>query len=82
VHCKTGCSLKTKDSVQTTSNPFENESVFLSTEGRATQRRKRELRHRYKKGVTRHTSKRFKTDEYQDPEIQAELDKGNIVNII
>jgi len=31
---------KLKDSVETTDNPFENESVFLSTESRATQRRK------------------------------------------
>ncbi len=31
---------KIKDSVQTTSNPFDNESTFLSTDSRATQRRK------------------------------------------
>ena len=43
---------------------------------------KRERRDRYKREVTRHTSKRFKTDENQDPEIEAELDKGNIVTII
>jgi hypothetical protein len=29
---------KIKDSVETTDNPFENESVFLSTESRATQK--------------------------------------------
>ena len=31
---------KLKDSVQTTSNPFDNESTFLSTDSRATQRKK------------------------------------------
>ena len=50
--------------------------------GLKTQRKKRERRDRYKNGVTRYTSKRFKTDEYQDPDIQAEIDKGNTVNIL
>lgn len=31
---------KIKDSVETTESPFGNESVFLSTDNRATQRRK------------------------------------------
>jgi len=64
-----------KDSLETVNNPFEsNESIFLSTDNRATQRRNRELRNRYKKGLTRHTSKRFRTAEDQDPEIQVEVD--------
>jgi hypothetical protein len=72
-----------KDSLETVKDPFENnESIFLSTDSRATQRRKRERRDRYKKGVTRHTSMRFQTEEHEDPEIQAEINKGNIVNIL
>ena len=62
---------KIKDSVQTSSNPFENEPIFLSTDSRATER---------KKGIKRKS--RFHTEEYEDPEIQAELKKGNIVQII
>lgn len=63
---------KIKDSVQTTDNPFEgNESIFLSIDSRATQR---------KKGK-RSRSKRFKTED-EDPEIQAELERGNNVNIL
>jgi hypothetical protein len=60
-----------KDSVETTDNPFENESIFLSTDSRATQRRKG------KKPRTR-----FKVGEHEDPEIQAEINKGNTVRII
>ena len=60
-----------KDSVLTTKNPFENESIFLSTDRRATQRRK---------GKKRKT--RFKIGEHEDPEIQAEINKGNTVRII
>lgn len=42
---------KIKDSVETTDNPFENESVFLSTESRATQRRKgKKHKNRFKIG--------------------------------
>jgi hypothetical protein len=73
---------KIKDSVETTDNPFNNESIFLSGESRKTQRRKRERRDRYNKGVTRHISKRFKSDEDEDPEIQAAIDKGLAVNIL
>ena len=62
-----------KDSLETTNNPFEgNESIFLSTDSRATQRRKgkkRKGRFSYKK-------------EHQDPEIQAAIDKGLAVNIL
>ena len=61
-----------KDSVQTTDNPFKgNESVFLSTYNRATQRRK----------VKKHKS-RFKVGEHEDPGIQAAIDKGLAVNIL
>ncbi len=61
---------KIKDSVQTTSNPFENESTFLSTDSRATQRRK-------DKGKPR--SKRFRQNEKVDPDIARE---EGIVNIV
>ena len=63
---------KIKDSVQTTDNPFENESIFLSTDSRATQKRKgkkRKGRFSYKQ-------------EHEDPEIQAAIDKGNIAEVI
>ena len=50
---------KIKDSVETTSNPFDNESVFLSTDSRATTRRKRQRRDRYRKGVNKYRSKRI-----------------------
>ncbi len=61
-----------KDSLETTSNPFENsESIFLSTDSRATQRRKGKKR-----------KSRFKIGEHQDPEIQAAIDKGLAVNIL
>jgi hypothetical protein len=54
--------------VETTSNPFDNESIFLSTESRKEQRRKG-------------TDRRKRKYKQEDPEIQAELRKGNIVNI-
>jgi hypothetical protein len=61
-----------KDSLETTNNPFEgNESVFLSTDNRATQRRKGKKQ-----------KSRFKVGENEDPEIQAAIDKGNTVNIL
>ena len=63
---------KIKDSVETTDNPFENESVFLSTDSRATERRKGKKR----KGRFAHKQ------EHEDPEIQAEINKGNTVRII
>ena len=53
-----------KDSLETVNNPFEsNESVFLSTDSRATQRRKN-------KGKPR--SKRFRQNETIDPDIANE----------
>ena len=64
---------KIKDSLETTDNPFEsNESIFLATETRAEQRRKgkkRKGRFSYKQ-------------EHEDPDIQAELKKGNTVTLI
>ena len=61
-----------KDSLETVKDPFEgNESVFLSTESRATQKRKGK----------KHKS-RFKVGEHEDPEIQAELDVGNTFRIV
>jgi len=37
---------------------------------------------KYKKGDIRHKSKRFETDAYKGSEIQAEIDKGNILKIL
>ena len=61
-----------KDSVETTDNPFENESIFLSTDSRAEQRRKG------KKRKGRFSSKY----ENKDSDIQREIDKGLAVNIL
>ena len=62
-----------KDSLETVSNPFEgNESTFLSIESRATQRRKGK----------KPRSKRLKTEEHEDPEIEAATEKGLAVNIL
>lgn len=63
---------KIKDSLETVDNPFENESIFLSVESRATQRRKGK----------KPRNKRLKTEEHEDPEIQAEINKGNTVRIL
>ena len=55
--------INKKDSIETISNPFEgDESIFLSTDNRATQRKKRERRDRYRKGVHKYTSKRVQYD--------------------
>ena len=62
------------DSVETTSNPFDNESTFLSTDSRATQRKKRERRDHYRKGVHKYMSKRFDNEANEDPVIQKEID--------
>ena len=48
------------------------QSTFLSTESRTQQRRKGK----------KPKSKRLKRQEHEDPEIQAEIDKGNTVNIL
>ena len=63
--------LKIKDSVQTTDNPFENESIFLTTDTRKEPRRK-----------GKRPRKRFNIEEDEYPEIQAAIDKGLTVNIL
>ncbi len=65
-----------KDSLETEKSPFEsNESVFLSTDNRVTQRKKKERRDGYRKGVHKHRSKRIDYEESEDPDIQAAIDK-------
>ena len=61
-----------KDSEETIQNPFENESIFLSIESRSTQRRKGK----------KPRSKRFKIGEHVDPEIEREIKKGNVINLL
>jgi len=61
---------KIKDSVQTTDNPFENESTFLSIDSRATQRRKGKKH----KG-------RFSYKEQEDPDIHTEIEKYGSDNV-
>jgi hypothetical protein len=61
---------KIKDSVETTDNPFENESTVLSMESRATQR---------KKGKGRKS--RFANYQNEDPDIQRDLDKGILLTV-
>jgi hypothetical protein len=71
-----------KDSLQTTDNPFEgHESVFLSTDTRATTRRKRERSRKYRKGVHKYSSKRIDYEEQEDPEIQKEVDRHGTDNV-
>jgi len=62
---------KIKDSVETTDIPFENESIFLTIESRKEQRRKGKKR-----------KDRFNIGEHEDPEIQAEIRKGNRMSIL
>jgi hypothetical protein len=63
---------KIKDSVETTSNPFDNESTFLSTDSRKEQTRK--------KGTDRRKWKsKHKQDE--DSDIQAEIDRYGSDNV-
>jgi hypothetical protein len=69
---ETFANSKIKDSVETTDNPFESESTVLSIDNRAQQRSK----------GRKPRSKRLKTEEHEDAEIQAELNKGNTVRII
>ena len=64
---------KIKDSLEIVNNPFEgNESIFLSVESRAEQRRK----------GRKPKSKRLKTQEHEDPEIEREIKKGNVINLL
>ena len=61
---------KIKDSVQTSSNPFENEPIFLSTDSRATER---------KKGIKRKS--RFHTEDNEDSDIAAEQKRHGSDNV-
>ena len=71
-----------KDSLETVQSPFEsNESVFLSTDSRATTRRKRERKDGYRKGVHKYRSKRIDYEEKEDPDIQREIDKHGSDNV-
>ena len=60
-----------KDSVETTDNPFENESIFLTTETRKEQ---------WRKG--KKAKGRFSVQEDEDADFQREINKGNTVRII
>ena len=60
-----------KDSLETTDNPFENESTFLSTDSRTEQRRKGK----------KPRSKRFKIGEHEDPEIDMEIQQHGEENV-
>ena len=61
-----------KDLLETTDNPFEgNESIFLSVESRATQRRKGK----------KPRSKRLKTLGHEDPDIAAEQKRHGSDNV-
>jgi hypothetical protein len=62
---------KIKDSLETVNNPFENESTFLSMDSRKEQRRKGK----------KPRSKRLNTGEHEDPEIQAEINKGILLEL-
>jgi hypothetical protein len=71
-----------KDGLETVSNPFEsNESVFLSTDSRATTRRKRERSGKYRKGVHKYMSKRINYEEKEDQDIQKEIDSHGSDNV-
>ena len=65
--------------------PFEsNESVFLSTDIRATTRRKRELELRdgHRKGIPKYRSKRIDYENKEDPDIQKEIDRYGSDNVM
>ena len=69
-----------KDSLETVSNPFESsESVFISTDTRATTRRKRVRMAR--KGVHKYRSKRIDYDKLEDSDIQREIDRHGTDNV-
>ena len=71
-----------KDSLEIVQDPFEsNESVFISTDTRATTRRKRERRDGYRKGVHKYRSKRIDYDKQEDSDIQREIDKHGSDNV-
>ena len=67
--------------LETVNSPEDNESTFLSTDSRKTQRKKRELSDGHRKGVHKHRSKRIDF-QVQDPDIQKEIKKGLDVKIL
>ena len=70
------------DSLETVNDPFESqEPVFLSTDSRATQRKKRERKDQYRKGVHKYKSKRLYYDEQEDLDIQIEIDRHGSDNV-
>jgi hypothetical protein len=72
-----------KHSLETVNNPFEsNESVFLSTDSRATTRKNVNLETGHRRGVHKYKHKRIDYEVKEDPDIQREIDKGNTVNIL
>ena len=63
-------------SLETMKSPFEsNESVFISTDNRATTRRKRERRDGYRKGVHKYRSKTLDYEKQNDSDIQMDIDR-------
>jgi hypothetical protein len=71
-----------KNSSETVNNPFgSNQSIILGDDNRATQLKKRKNRDHYRKGIYKYMSKGIDYEEQEDPDIQAELDKGNNVTI-
>ena len=71
-----------KDSLETVKSPFEsNESVFISTDARATTRRKRERSDGYRKGVHKYRSKRIDYYKREDADIQKEIDRHGSNNV-
>ena len=71
-----------KDSLEAVKDPFENsESIFLSTDSRVAQRRKRERKDGYRKGVHKHRSKRIDYEDKEDLDIQAEIDRHGTDNV-
>jgi len=53
-----------------------------SSESRKEQWHKGEIRDSHKRGVKRYTSKRLQQPDDEDPDIQAEINKGNTVTIM
>ncbi|MDP9490257.1 MAG: hypothetical protein M3P28_08700 [Thermoproteota archaeon] len=71
-----------KDSLETVKSPFEsNDSIFISTDTRATTRRKKERKDGYRKGVHKYRSKRIDYEDKQDPDIQREIDRHGSENV-
>ncbi len=54
---------------------------FISTDTRATTRRKRERRDGVRKGVHKYRSKRIDYENKEDPDIQKEIDRSGSDNV-